>query len=115
MEIMALAHPRLEVPSLPSQTVSVQVGTHMMVEKLPVPNGTKRLTIETTFIFTPEDDEDFSLLMELCDAVGRLGVLYLFSGLCVIPLQFDRSGLPRCNCGLLFSTTRLVVWKVPDV
>ena len=46
-----------------------------MVEKLPAPNGTRRLTIETTFIFTPENDEDYYLLMELCDAVGRLGVV----------------------------------------
>ena len=72
MEVMAVAHPRLEVSSHPSQSISVQVGTHTMVQRLPAPNGTSKLAVETAFIFAPKDIEDFSLLVELCDAVREL-------------------------------------------
>lgn len=49
--------------------MSDQVGAQTMVEKLPSPNNKNRLTVEATFMFHPQNDEDFSLLMELCDAV----------------------------------------------
>ena len=55
-----------------SPMISVQVGTETIVEKLRPPNGKNTQTVETTFVFHPQDDEDFSLLMELCDAVSSL-------------------------------------------